>query len=165
MTERKRVQQVPVGASKTHQSFEKDANINNMAKRHLGHLGNTLANIGNPNATRKPIFGDFSNIDYHGMLNTVTQIDSMFASLPARVRGTFKNRPELLLDFIAKPENVKEAVRLRLIDDPEVIQEVLEAEQIDLEQQAAAVGSGLKADPEAQPSYTPPKGGTPPAGG
>lgn len=153
---------VPPRATEVQQNFGSSQDINNMMSKYLRQPAHLRGSIGNPNATRKPMFGDFTNIDYHGMLNTVTQIDQLFAQFPARVRNRFKNRPELLLAFAANPDNVRESVKMGLIVDPEIVAAVQaaerqEAQQLDLEEQARQSGEPAKADPEANP--IPPKKG------
>lgn len=144
--------------SKVQQSAAQDADLNRMVARHMAGPGRMGLPIGNPAATRQPRFLDLSSADsYHDMLNRVTQIDELFRRLPGRIRNRFQNRPEILMKFCEDPANTKEAVKLGLIDDPEVIQQVLDAEQMDLEQQAAKAAEPVKADPEAQPSFK--KGG------
>lgn len=148
--------------AKVQQHHAASADLNQMMARHMAGPGRQGIPIGNPNATRQPRFLDLSSGDsYHDMLNRVTQIDTMFSRLPARLRGRFRNNPELLLRFAEDPANTKEAVKLGLIDDPEVIQAVLEAEQMDLEQEAAKAGE----TPQEPKGDSTPKGGTPPQGG
>lgn len=145
------------------QHFAQDADLNRMVSMHTRGAGRFGAPLGNPNATRQPRFLDLSDArSYHEMLNTVTAIDTMFARLPARLRSKHRNRPEILMAWLADPANTAEAVKLGLIDDPEVVQAVREAEQLDLEEQAKKAGEeaenpphkgAAKADPEAQPTH------------
>lgn len=138
------------------QHFAQDADINRMVAQHMRGAGRFGAPLGNPNATRQPRFLDLSDSrSYHDMLNTVTRIETMFGRLPARLRSRFKGSPELLMLFLEDPANTKEAVKLGLIDDPEVIQAVLIAEAAaDKEaKEAAEEKPALKADPEAQPTH------------
>lgn len=155
----------PSDRGKVQQNFSKDADINVQLARHMaGPM--RLSRIGNPNATAQPRFLDLaSGESYHDMLNRVSAIDEQFRRLPARLRSRFQNRPELLLNWLADPENTAEAVKLRLIADPEVIRTVLEAQADEEARQAGEPPKALKADEEAQPPYTTPKGGTPPKGG
>lgn len=147
--------------AKVQQHHADQANLNKLLARHMNGPNRLGPLPTSPNATAQPRFLDLSDAaSYHDMLNRVTSIDSMFRRLPARIRGRFLNRPELLLAFCEDPANVKEAVKLRLIDDPEVIQSVLDAEARDFEAEAAKVGEEApRADKEAQPPYTPRKGG------
>lgn len=160
---RKRVSANIEGESLTQQNFAHDANINTIVGRHLkGRMGNNLSNIGQ-GGSRQPIFGDFSSIDYHEMLNKVTSIDSVFSRLPARIRARFRNRPELAIAFCEDKANLKEAVKLGLLIVPEgmaVTEEGNLVDQVDLEDEAAKAGEtpkeAPKADPEAQ-SHNGPK--------
>lgn len=149
--------------SKVQQHHAQSADLNYLVARHTAGPGRFGQPLGNPNASRQPRFMDLSDsASYHDMLNRVTQIDTMFHRLPARLRGRFKNRPEMLLAFCEDPANAREAVKLGLIDDPEVIDAVREAEQMDLEEQARKTAEEApKADDEAQPKHTPRKGGKP----
>lgn len=117
-TAHKVVQQDIVGDRVTKQSFEVDADVNTIVRRHLSGVGRTLGNIG-AGGTRQPIFGDFSAVDYQEMLNTVTDIDNVFRRLPARVRNRFANDPYQILRFVEDPANMQEAVKLGLMAVPE----------------------------------------------
>lgn len=144
-------------ASRVQQHMKDDADITKMVARHLkGPQAQRSLPMGNPNATRKPMFGDFTQlpIGYHEMLNMVMKVDQVFAQQPARVRARFHQRPELLIDFIKDPANVREAVKLGLIEDPEILQAVMDAEaQADAEAAQAAEAKAPKADDEAQPRH------------
>jgi len=96
--------------SKTQQNFKEGADINRIASRHLG--GGTFANplgnmpLGNPNATRKLVFGDFSNAeDFHTMSNRVIDARSQFQALPGRLRSRFNNDPYQLMRWLEDPKN------------------------------------------------------------
>lgn len=110
-----RVTNDTTGPSLTQQHFAEGQNINNMVSRHMrAGLGRNLSNIAQ-GGSRQPIFGDFSSIDYHDMLNKVTDIDNVFQTLSPKVRTRFRNNPELLLRFCEDPANYKEAVKLGLM--------------------------------------------------
>lgn len=106
------------GESLTKQAPTKEADINHIVSRHLRGTGRSLRGIG-AGGDRQPMFGDFSNIDYHAMLNQVSRIDNAFMQLPPKLRARFNNRPELLINFVSDPNNLKEAVKLGLMDPPE----------------------------------------------
>lgn len=160
---RKKVTANVHGKSLTQENFAKDADINNIVGRHLGaRRGNNLSNIGQ-GGTRQPIFGDFSSIDYHEMLNKVTSIDSVFGRLPAKVRGRFRHRPELAIAFCEDKANLKEAVKMGLMVVPDgysVSEEGDLMEQMDIEKEAVKppepASAAPKPDPEAQ-SHNGPK--------
>lgn len=148
----------PGSKAKVQQNLRDVVDINQVMARHFAGPGRR-GPVGNPNATAQPRFLDLaSGESFHDMLNRVTQINTMFGRLPARVRNKFQNRPEILMKFCEDPANVKEAVKLGLIDDPEVVEAVRaaeEAEQLDLEEEAKAAGEkpAAKADPEANPTH------------
>lgn len=159
------------GESLTQQQFAKDADINSLVSRHMRGSGRMGMPLGNPNATRKPIFGDFTSIDYHRMLNTVAEVDNVFNRLPARVRNRFRNNPELLIKFTEDPANLKEAVKMGLIKLPEgqaMTEEGNIVEQTDLEAAAKTAAGNTpgdstpqapRADPEANSHNGPKTGG------
>jgi len=134
------------GKSKAQQHHAAEADINTIVRRYLptGSL---------PSHGRQPMYGDFTSYDYMTMLNAVSDIDSTFRTLPARVRGHFRNDPHQLLRFIEKPENHKEAVRLGLLQDPSrpfgasaTESDNLETDQTDLMSQAEIMDA---LDPES----------------
>lgn len=67
-------------------------------------------------------------VDFQQALNTVLEAEQAFASLPAKVRERFHNRPAEFLEFIADPSNQDEAIKLGLATDsrplPEKVQKV-----------------------------------------
>lgn len=102
------------GASKTHQSFSKDADINYIMSRYAktGVLVDPLrVDLG-----RQPRFGDFSDIgDFTSVVNRITAAQNDFMTLPAATRAKFKNDVALCLEFVADPKNLVEAVGLGLL--------------------------------------------------
>jgi len=104
----------PLSRSRTHQSFGKDANINViMAKyKKTGVLVDPLL----VSSDRQPRFGDFSDLsDYGVRYARIKQAQEDFMTLPAVVRAKFNNDVENCLTFISNPENLKEAVALKLL--------------------------------------------------
>lgn len=151
------------GTSKTQQHHAPMAETSSIVNRHLSAAqGQTLANIGNPRASRQPMFIDVPSESFHESLNRVTQVKLMFSSLPARLRGMFSNDPYQMLLFIENPANRPRALKLGLVEPTDEEAQALAVEaakaqrvaQVDLIREAMA----LKADPEAQPSYKPPEG-------
>lgn len=116
--------------------------------------------IGNPLATRQPRFMDMPSASYHEMLNQVTDVQTTFQSLSARLKGKFGNSPYQLLRWLEVPENRPEALRLGLVvpTDEEAVElaqqaaKARRAEQVDLLREAMRP-EAPKADPEAQPDY------------
>jgi len=103
----------PLAISKTQQHFAEDVDVNNIIARFVrtGMLGDPVAM-----ASRQASFGDFSSgEDFHAVMNKVTKAQASFGSLPADIRNKFNNDPALLIDFISKEENLKEAVDLGLL--------------------------------------------------
>lgn len=152
------------GVEKTKQSFRDETDINTIVKRHLHNSpGRNLANIGNPLASREPRFGHMPAKSFHEMLNAVTDIQTAFLSLPGKLRARFGGSPYQLLRWVEEPRNYKEAVKLGLIEDAELLEEVKSAEAAEAAKKAAEAAGQQnmmpKADSEAQPSYKPPEGG------
>jgi len=141
--------------SKVQQHHADSADVTKIVQRHMKlPIAQRSAGIA-PHGNRQPIFGDFSGYDYHAMMNKVTQIDQVFMRLPSRVRNRFRNRPELVIQFISDPANAKEALKMGLIHDPEALAALRASEaQIDLEDEAKRAGEMPKADPEANPVPT-----------
>lgn len=54
--------------------------------------------------------------DYRQAMDTVVKANEAFAALPAATRQRFGNDPHAMISFLANPENVKEAVKLGLME-------------------------------------------------
>lgn len=52
--------------------------------------------------------------DYQSALQIIMDADTMFSSLPARIRDKFENDPREFLDFVENPDNAKELTELGL---------------------------------------------------
>lgn len=164
LKKRERVQQTFTGPSLTQQHSAKEADINHMVETHL-RRGGTLMNIGDPRAVRKPMWGDFTSLDFQEMQNSVADIEQKFAAIPARLRSRFKNDPYQLLRWLEKPENQDEAVKLRLIPDPSMEDPFIDENQLDIVKEAAkgppaplAPSSAPAPAAPAAPSPNPAKG-------
>lgn len=97
---------------RTKQSFKDECDINRIMSRYqqtgvLNHL-----------SQRTPVYGDFTGIDFQGAMDVVVQAQAMFAALPSSLRDRFANDPGRLVAFLDDPNNLQEAVRLGLVDDP-----------------------------------------------
>lgn len=96
--------------SRTKQSFKAECDINNILRRHavtgvIDHVNRFQGD-----------YGSFSDVqDYHACMNQVLNANSMFSSLPARLRSRFANDPGVFLDFVANPENKEEMRTLGLL--------------------------------------------------
>lgn len=66
---------------------------------------------------REATYGDFTTgEDYQQCLDKMCQAERDFMQLPAEVRDRFENDPKQLIEFMADPENAKEAVELGLAE-------------------------------------------------
>lgn len=100
---------VNLEASKTKESFAKDADLNVLVKR-FGIHGVPVLPI-DPSQ-----FGDFSGApDLREALEIMRDATDQFNALPARIRNRFVNDPAELLSFLRNPENREEAIYLGLI--------------------------------------------------
>ena len=106
----------PASRSLTRQSFAKDADINNIMAKYA--VTGVLVDPSNVDSERVARFGDFSDLpDYANLVSRVNQAQEDFMTLPAPVRARFDNDVSNLLDFIAQPENVVEAVGLKVLPE------------------------------------------------
>lgn len=147
----------PDDVSRTKQEFKNDADINFIVARATKTGMPPMTNFSRPGfAPRKPIYGDFTAIDYHQMNNTVADIEMKFQGLPARIRSRFRNKAENLMRWVEDPKNYEEAVKLGLlVETPEAAQERHEkamAAQND-HQEEEPPKTAPKPDDEAQPGY------------
>jgi len=162
--------------SRTQQQFKDETDINQQINRwrKTGLMGQT---------TRRPIFGDFMALDFQQMMNSISDVEQNFASLPSRIRSRFKNDPYQLLRFVEDPANTEEAIKLRLLapapqtadeawelaaqaDEQKLLKDQRAAEAaakaLRLKEIAEAFGLAQKADEEANPNFrkpTTPEGG------
>lgn len=121
--ERVRVQKVFTGESRTEQHHGNEVNINKIMSRYMrtGLL---------PQRGQEGFYGDFSGAEsYQQCLEAVENANSAFMSLPSDVRNRFKNNPQLLLNFLADPNNKEEAISLGIlpqpiVDEPAIPEEV-----------------------------------------
>lgn len=98
-------------ASKTHQSFKEDCDINTIARR-FG-LDRQAMPVAPLDASH---YGDFTEApDLRSILDTVRQAKDHFMALPPKLRARFHNKPAELWEFVNDPDNADEAVRLGLL--------------------------------------------------
>lgn len=96
-------------ATRTHQSFRDECDINNLVKK--------FARTGIPPAPENiPEHADFDAIfDFHSAMNEVVRGREAFMQLPALVREKFRNDPGNFLNFVADEKNLAEAENLGLV--------------------------------------------------
>lgn len=100
--------------SKTQKQFAVDADVNTMVQRFRGPPP------GLPNASKRPIFGDFANVpDYMSAFNAVSRVQEQYMGLPSSIRKRFTS-PARIIEFISDPENKAEAEKLGLLPKPPV---------------------------------------------
>lgn len=99
----------PVGESLTRQSFNAECNINNiMARFEKTGLAEHLNN-------HQGTYGDFTQVsDYHTALLHVVEAQTLFNSLPSKIRARFGNDPGTYLQFVTDPENLPELRKMGL---------------------------------------------------
>jgi phage internal scaffolding protein len=109
--------------SLTQQHFKDETDINNILRQF-----NVTGLL--PENALSPRYGDFTGInDYQSALNAVIAAEDGFMALPADLRARFSNNPEELINFLDNPENKDEAIRLGLVDQKLIENEVkIEAE-------------------------------------
>lgn len=100
--------------TRTKQSFKAECDINNIMTKYAktGVLEHTRNVQG--------AYGDFSNVpDFQEAQNRIIQAQEAFMALPAAIRKRFDNDPGQLMDFVNDPDNLEEAVKLGLAQEPE----------------------------------------------
>ena len=106
----------PQSRSMTRQSFAKDADINNIMARYA--VSGVLVDPLNVDSGRQPRFGDFSDlVDYPTLVGRIKQAQDDFMTLPSDVRARFNNSVEELLHWMSQPENVVEAVKIKVLPE------------------------------------------------
>lgn len=96
------------------QSFVEECDINNILKQFkvTGMVRHMAA---------KAAAGAYSDlpdsIDFQQSLNIVIEGEKAFATLPSKIRERFHNNPTEFLEFMGKPDNQDEAIRLGLAKD------------------------------------------------
>lgn len=117
-----RVQFIPSGVSRTHQSMAEECDINTIMAKYqktgiIDHRNNFEGQ-----------YGDFTDTpqDYHESMNAVIAANDMFETLPSSVRKKFANDAGLFLDFVGDPKNAAEMVQMGLataaqLDEPDPV--------------------------------------------
>lgn len=115
-TGRRKVVTINTEPTKTQQQFAAECDVNNIMKKYLqtGEIHHINRKTG--------VYADLSMItDYQDMLDTVLHAQSAFKELPAEVRKEFDNNPQKLIDFLGDEKNREKAIKLGLINKPEVV--------------------------------------------
>lgn len=105
------------GDGRTHQSFKDDADVNTIMQKY------SRTNVlGSPDgATRQPMFGDFTNVDFQATENKIAIVRNAFGELPSNIRTRFENDPGKLLEFVGDDGNKEECIKLGLLPKDEPI--------------------------------------------
>ncbi len=99
--------------SLTEQSFKFECDINNITS------GKAFSSL--PVNHNTPLFDDFTNLgNYQESLDIISKAQSMFEELPSAIRSKFENNPQKLVDFVSKPENYDEGLKLGLFKEKPV---------------------------------------------
>lgn len=102
--------------SRTDQTMKDECDVNIILQKYCstGVLTHTQ--------DREPLFGDFSQVpsDYGEALELMKKSKEMFMELPSGVRDRFDNKPELLVKFLQDEKNKDEAIKLGLVNEPDM---------------------------------------------
>lgn len=90
--------------SKTRQEFNEETNINTIIKK---YKQNGILRSSDIQSTKKPMYGDYSNIDYVEVHRKMAKVNEGFERLTAKEREEFGNKPELWLEKLENDENTK----------------------------------------------------------
>lgn len=105
------------GEDRTRQEFKDECDINVLMARYerTGILpqGREISTT----------YADVSAWDFADSMQKIATVKGIFSQLDARTRARFENNPEIMLEFIADPANIAEAVKMGLIAEPEVTNE------------------------------------------
>ena len=108
--------------SMTIQSAADETDINVMMSRYQ-KTGSFHGSTNIPSV--RPQFGDFVDVpEYQNAMNILVQAHDQFASLPANIRDRFGNSPENYLAFLSDSSNKEEAIKLGLVNPPDVVEDV-----------------------------------------
>lgn len=158
----------PNRESQVQQAAAKAADINHMVQQHMRGAGRFGRPLGDPAATRQPMYLDMPSASFHEQLTNVTRVQQEFMALPSRIRSKFLNNPYQMLMFIENPRNRPEAIKMGLVLPTEEEYQELRAKgvksgMVDATQTSIVEGDGKepksapKPDDEAQPNYQPQK--------
>lgn len=126
--ERDECKTIPVGESRTRQSFADESNINVIMERYrqtgiVEHVNKVQGR-----------YGDYSVVpSYQEAMEKIKRAHDMFMTLPSDIRAKFQNDPGEFLAFASDPKNEEEMIELGLKTreiDPKVPEEKLKAEVV-----------------------------------
>jgi len=101
--------------SLTKQSMKDECDINLMMAR---YQATGVMPSGMLPGQREAAFGDFSEgFDYMEAQSRILKAQEAFQSLPSRVRERFGD-PSEIIEFLADPGNLEEAIKLGLVEKP-----------------------------------------------
>jgi len=115
MKYRRKVQEVPEGDSMTEQSHIPSCDIHTIMKRYekTGYIDHFTS--------QKAFYEDVSEYpDFKTALDTVTEISTVFQTMPADARLKFNNDPALYMDYLLS------------LQHPEQFTQITSADQIDV---------------------------------
>lgn len=95
--------------SLTQQHHAAAADINDLYRRHRGAIP------ASPMASRRPIFGDFTSVDYQAAMNVVADARQRFAGMPKAIQKRFES-PLQVIRFCENPANLEEAIKLGFLE-------------------------------------------------
>lgn len=103
---------IHTGETLARPSFKHECNINSI-------MAKAIKGLHVPINPKSPLFGDVSNMGtFHEMNQRIQEIQNEFLhTVPAEIRLKFGNDSGRFADWLQKPENREEAIRLGLIED------------------------------------------------
>jgi phage internal scaffolding protein len=90
----------PEGVSLTKQSFQKEADINNIVKKYQKTGVITEAH------NFEGLYGDFTAMDFREAIHKAREAEEIFMEVPSKIRLQFDNDPGAFIDFATNPENI-----------------------------------------------------------
>ena len=98
------------GPSRTKQSFKKECDINEILRQF--HKSGVITHVQKTQGQ----YQDFINgVTYHQAMNVIADANSMFETVPAKIRAMFDNDPAKFLDFVQNDENEEQMRELGLL--------------------------------------------------
>lgn len=97
------------------QSFREECDINNIMAdvQQVGMASWMMAHAGT--------FEDVTGLDFQSCMDQIVRAQEAFDDLPAAVRDRFANDPAKFLDFLGSEANREEAVKLGLVNPPNLV--------------------------------------------